>query len=167
MLVLLLAVLGACRQPAANNKVATYIGNPQHGLSRQETVGDKRVVCQLLPGEAGNGVYQFRVFIQQKAGEPATDSAMYFLNYRSAELFRLVSDRDTLLPSLCERMANGRCDAHEFTLLFESGKNMLGKGKNLQLLFLNNALTAKDLVFNYQSNDITKAIKKLYGYDQN
>lgn len=97
--------------------------------------------------------------------EQMNDSLLYLFNYHSADLFRLVSSSDTIRPVLSERVANGRSDKHEFTVVFDIENSKVNKS-DLSFLILSNNLFQKDLVFDYKYNDITKASKLLYGYDQ-
>jgi hypothetical protein len=157
--------LAQCKKGKKENRLADYVTNPHNGLSQKQQVDSNDILCQLIPeknsGATGN-LYRFMIVMKTRPGQ-ISDSAYYFFNYRSAELFGLVENGDTLKPVLSERMANGRKDVHSFTVLFESQQNPAAgqTGSGPQLVFRKNELVPQDLKFEYQYKDINKALKTL------
>lgn len=164
--VLYACFLTGCGSSAPQNP-AQYTGNPKNGLTKEQVVDSNKVWCQLIPDKRedqaeGSEVYRFRVYIKN-APEAVTDSLLYDFNYNSEALFNLIVAEDTLHPVLSERVANGRKDMHEFTVMFNTSHEQ--HPDNLTLLIQKNELISKDLHFEYRYNDLTKALKTLYGYD--
>jgi hypothetical protein len=158
----------ACTETPEKDKLAGYVTKEKNGLSRKLRADSNDVVCQLIPenekdSSGTNHVYRFMVSVYSKP-EKSTDSVMYFFNYHAAEYFRLVNGSDTILPVLGERMANGRRDIHQFTVVFDLEKK-LQQADSVSLLFNGNRLFTDSLVFRYAVNDILKASKSLYGYE--
>ena len=163
-----LLFIAACSSTEKKDKLAGYVGAPENGLTKKQLADSNEVVCQLVPQqkpEKGSGnVYKFNVYMKTKP-EQMNDSLLYQFNYHSTDIFRLVSNGDTIRPVLSERVANGRSDKHEFTVVFDIENSKVNKS-DLSFMILSNNLFQKDLVFDYKYNDITKASKLLYGYDQ-
>jgi hypothetical protein len=167
LVVLCAFFFGRCSNSSIENP-AQYTGNPKNGLIKEQIVDSNKVWCQLIPdkreeGQANGENYRFRVYIKCPP-EASTDSVLYNFNYGSDQLFNLVVAKDTLYPVLSERVANGRRDMHEFTVVFNSAHHEK-ESDNLTLLVHKNDLITKDLFFEYRYNDLTKALKTLYGYD--
>lgn len=164
-----LLFITACNRAEKKDKLAGYVGAPENGLTKKQMADSNEVVCQLVPQERASKedkgtVYKFTVYMKTRADQ-MNDSLLYLFNYHSADIFRLVSNGDTIKPVLSERVANGRSDKHEFTVVFDIENSKVNKS-DLSFLMLHNNLFQNDLVFDYKYNDITKASKLLYGYDQ-
>ena len=91
---------------------------------------------------------------------------MYVLNYHSADLFALVLGEDTIKPVLSERIANGRRDLNQFTVLFDVEKKVK-IDSTINLIIRKNDLLQQEVVFSFTNTNLKKALKQLYGYDQN
>ena len=162
--------LFACKDGNKKDKLAVYVSKNENGLTKKITDGETEIITQFIPEKIEkpdtgnkNRVYKFMVYVNTKA-ESMTDSILYIFNYHSSDYFRLVSGNDTLKPVLSERIANGRREANQFTVLFDmEGKNKLADP--LSLLFLGNKLFRDSLVFHYELKDLKKASKTLYGYE--
>lgn len=160
--------MASCRQTSGKDKLVGYVTKEEHGLSRKTMADSNQVVCQLVPekrsdsASTGN-VYRFMVSVYSTPAK-STDSVMYFFNYHAQEYFRLVTGADTIRPVLGERMANGRRDIHQFTVVFDLGQTPPA-ADSVSLLFNGNRLFTDSLVFRYAVNDILKASKSLYGYE--
>ncbi len=162
--------LMACKGREKKDKLAMYVSKNENGLMKKLAAGESEIVSQFIPEEKQqpdtaneNRVYRFMVNIYTKP-EKTTDSILYFFNYRSSDYFRLVSGADTVRPVLSERIANGRKDIHQFTVLFEM-EGINKEPDSMSLLFLGNQLFQDSLVFKYAIKDIKKASKSLYGYE--
>lgn len=162
-------LMASCKTQSEQEKLAAYVSGKENGLTKKQVMGDNEIVCQFVPvkkeGKESGGtgqLYRFMVYLNSKTLK-MTDSLMYKFNYHSAELFHLVSGADTLKPVLSERIMNGRTDRNEFEVFFEP----VGDPSNEVLKFLvdSNAITGSNIAFDYKYNDITKALKNLYGYD--
>lgn len=156
--------LGACAaEKTEQQKLAGYVSKESNGLAQKKQGGAADVTCQYIPEKtAETTASKFVVYIDTKTAA-VDDSLMYLFNYQSAGLFRLVSAGDTLKPVLSERIANGKRDLHQFTVVFDNGKPVSPGG--ISLIVNSNPVFKNDLVFDYKYDDITKAQKKLYDYD--
>ena len=159
-------VMAGCYSTTPEKKLAKYVGDPVNGLTRHATVDSNTITCQFIPAQSPDEegrACRFRIYLN--SSQPASnDSVMYFLNYRSAGLFGLVSEGDTLSPLLSERVANGRTDRHEFTVVFPA---LPAKSDGqFQIVIHKNVLINSDVNFVYKHRDINKASKNIYGYDQ-
>ena len=157
----------ACSHNNSVKVVAGYVSDPENGLTKQKSVGTKTIIGQFIPAENYENCeeHRFRIWIKNDR-EESTDSLLYHFNYRSSDIFRLVVGKDTLEPLLSERIANGRSDLHEFTVLFPNTKRKMETTAEMDLLVLKNQLFTSNIDFRYRYKDITKASKKLYGHDQ-
>jgi hypothetical protein len=159
----------SCKQTPKKEKLAVYVGDAQNGLTKKQLIDSNEVVSQLVPQEKdkqeSGQVYKFIVYMKTDKAK-TTDSVMYQLNYKSAEMFRLVAGADTLQPVLSERVANGKTDAHEFTVVFDMNDAQVKRKNDVEFIINNSNPFQKAIVFDYTYNDITKASKLLYGYDQ-
>lgn len=160
-------ILIGCHSNGSMKDIAAYVGDPKHGLMKEEIVGQNRVVCQFIPqptvsSDHGlrDSVFEFRVFIDNPA-DVMNDSLFYDLSYQSTAMFSIIGAGDTLHPVMSERIVNGRKDQHEFTVLFTpSARLMIDKGP-FSFVIRNHKLFKRDIQFQYQSNDITKASKTM------
>lgn len=157
----------ACKGKTAQEKRAAYITKPGNGLTWKTEAAGNAVVSQFVPDkqDMGNGsnAYRFLVTVQSRPNI-TTDSILYDFNYHSADFFRLLAGTDTLQPVLSERMANGRRDLHQFTVLFDRA-GITKSPDSLTLLFTGNKLFEEKLLFRYALTDIKNATKTLYGYE--
>jgi hypothetical protein len=157
-----LVFLVACKSEKKKDPLAEYVSKEENGLTRKIRSENIEIVSQLIPEKEDNNVYKFMVYVNTTP-EKMTDSVLYFFNYKSSDYFRLISGADTLQPVLSERIANGRRESNQFTVLFDMN------GKELQspvsMVFLGNKLFQDSLAFHYELNDIKKASKSLYGYE--
>jgi hypothetical protein len=163
----LLLFIAACRGQTSTADIARYVGDSANGLIKKDSAGDVQLTCILLPEEREEGhdstdVVRFKITMTTER-EKVTDSMMYYMNYRSPEMFRLVKGTDTLMPALSERMANGRKDIHEFTVIFDDG-GRVGKN-NLWLLIDSGIMIPQQKTFAFTNKDITKAYKTLFAYE--
>lgn len=162
--------LAGCKRNEKQDPLASYVSKEENGLIKRTMVNNDEVVSQLVPEKKENlqdnqenQVYRFMVHVNTKP-EKMTDSILYHFNYRSSDYFRLISGTDTALPVLSERVASGRREAHQFTVVFDMSG--IQKAKNdISLLFLGNPLFQDSLLFNYREEDIKRASKSLYGYE--
>jgi hypothetical protein len=157
----ILSVVIACNNKSDMKDVAGYVKNPVNGLVKNEKIDSNEITCQWIPDSATNASWLFRVYIYTP--EKISDSMLYKLNYQTMEMFRLLTVRDTVRPLLAERVANGLRDQHEFTVVFHPVKPDAAEQK-FSLLIPANGLLPRDVSFEFQYKDITKAQKKLYGY---
>jgi hypothetical protein len=149
----------ACNEKTEMKDVAAYVGNPVNGLVKKEKADSTEITCQWVP-DSSNASWLFRVYMYSP--EKVNDSTLYKMNYKTQEIFALVHAGDTVRPVLAERVANGRRDQHEFTVVFDPVKP--DSVQTFSLLLAANGLVSKTISFDFQYNDITKAQKKLYGY---
>ena len=153
----------ACKGGDKKDKLASYVSKNENGLTKKISSGSTEIVSQLIPDESGGDLYKFMVYVNTTR-DKMSDSVLYYFNYRSADYFRLVSGKDTLQPVLSERVANGRREINQFTVLFDmNGKEKLHD--SFSLVFLGNKLFSDSLAFHYALTDIKKASKSLYGYE--
>jgi hypothetical protein len=150
----------ACNEKTEMKDVAAYVGNPVNGLVKKEKADSTEITCQWVPDSAANAPWLFRVYLYSP--EKVDDSTLYKMNYKTQEIFALIHAGDTVRPVLAERIANGRRDQHEFTVVFDPVKQ--DSAQTFSLLLVPNGLLRKNISFDFQYNDITKAQKKLYGY---
>ena len=138
------------------------MSDPENGLTKQKSFGTKTVIGQYIPAEDGrnNEEHRFRIWIKNDKDE-SNDSLLYQFNYHSSGMFRLVVGKDTLEPLLSERIANGRSDLHEFTVLFPNSQQKVETTAEIDLLVLKNNLFTSNIDFRYRYKDITKASKKI------
>jgi hypothetical protein len=80
-------------------------------------------------------------------------------------MFALVLDNDTIKPVLSERLANGRRDLNQFTVIFDVEKK-INIDSNINLIIRKNDIVAQEAVFSFTNKNFNKALKQLYGYDQ-
>jgi hypothetical protein len=149
----------ACGHKTEMRDVAAYVGNPVNGLVKKEKADSTEITCQWVP-DSSKTSWLFRVYMYSP--EKVDDSTLYKMNYKTQEIFALIHANDTARPVLAERVANGRRDQHEFTVVFDPVKQ--DSAKTVSLLLAPNGLLRKNISFDFQYNDITKAQKKLYGY---
>lgn len=143
--------------------MAAYVSNPENGLTRKQVADNNEIVCQLVPQEEGgtdsnDGTYKFTVYINT-VKEKVSDSLFYLFSYHSTQLFALVAGADTLKPVLSERIANGRRDVNQFTVVFALQKKKEEEQSDLFFMVRSNALFPKEIIMKYESKDIKKAFK--------
>src|SRR5690349_16401132 len=90
--------IASCNRAEKKDKLAGYVGAPENGLTKKQLADSNEIVCQLVPQERAskddNGkVYKFNVYMKTSP-EQMTDSLLYFFNYHSTDMFRLVSNND-------------------------------------------------------------------------
>lgn len=164
--VFILSWMLSCKGDNKQNRIASYIGNPQNGLTKKMIVDSSEIFCQLIPDEnEKKEIYKFNIYINTKLNK-MTDSVLYKFNYQSVQLFSLVSNKDTLRPVLSERIANGRRDINQFTVVFNTGEKPL-QDTNIVLMIGKNELMEKAALFTFSNKTLIKALKQLYGHEQN
>ena len=146
------------------------MGNVEKGLTKKIRVDSNEIVCQLVPELNENeknlsNVFKFNIYLNTKPSK-ISDSTLYVLNYHSADLFALVLGEDTIKPVLSERIANGRRDLNQFTVLFDVEKKVK-IDSTINLIIRKNDLLQQEVVFSFTNTNLKKALKQLYGYDQN
>lgn len=160
-------LIAACKDNTEGSKLTDFVKDAGNRLTQKAEVSGNKVVSQFVPDKPeegeGSDVYRFIITVQSSP-EKTTDSILYFFNYKSAGYFRMVTGADTLHPVLSERMANGREDLHQFTVLFDRS-GISGTSDSLEIIFLGNKLFADSLFFRYALTDIKNATKTLYGYE--
>jgi hypothetical protein len=159
-----------CKPNSKKENVAAYVGNVEKGLTKKMWVDSNDVVCQLVPElnvneKSTSNVFKFNVYLNTKPNK-INDSTLYILNYHSADLFALILGTDTIKPVLSERVANGRRDLNQFTVLFDVEKSVK-IDSNINLMIRKNNLLEQETVFSFTNKNFKKALKQLYGYDQN
>jgi hypothetical protein len=169
--VLLLLFFVSCKSKTDLNSVASYVSRAENGLTKKMLIDSCEVTCQLVPGKLNESAkddnpLEYKLYINSKSIE-ITDSILYQFNYHSGEMFGLTMGTDTLKPLLSERVANGRKDMHQFTILFPSpGKQIVASKASFSFLLYKNDLFKNDHSIEYHYSDIIKASKTLYGYDE-
>lgn len=157
----------ACKDKSPGDKLTDFVKQSGNRLTQKTETEGAVVVSQFVPDkleeENTSPVYRFLVTVQSPP-EITTDSILYFFNYHSGDYFRLVAGTDTLRPVLSERMANGRRDLHQFTVLFDRAA-ITRSTDSLEVLFIGNKLFRENLLFRYALTDIKNATKTLYGYE--
>jgi hypothetical protein len=160
----------SCKPKENKEEVGAYVGNKEKGLSKKQTIDSNDILCQLIPDKIenekkGSNFYKFNVYLNTKLSK-MTDSTFYFFNYHSEDLFALVLGTDTIKPVLSERIANGRKDLNQFTVLFDIDKKVK-IDSNINLIIRKNGILENGTSFSFSNNNFKKALKQLYGYDQN
>src|SRR5258708_7329155 len=108
-------VIAGCKTKTDLQKIASYVGDREHGLTKKTKTPDDDITCQLVPPHSNTAQSGLRFLLYVNTGaQHIGDSILYQVNYGSAKMFHLVSGTDTLQPVLSERTATGRTDVHEF-----------------------------------------------------
>lgn len=154
--------LMACKSKEKKDPLAAYVSKEENGLTKKIRSENIEITSQFVPEKEDNNLYKFMVYVSTTR-ERMTDSILYFFNYHSSDYFRLISGTDTLQPVLSERIANGKREINQFTVLFDNGSKELQSP--VSMVFLGNKLFKDSLAFHYELNDIKKASKSLYGYE--
>ena len=169
MLFLIFTVLQLVKCKTNNKEnLAAYVGNLENGLTKKIRVDSNDIVCQLVPefnvdDKSGANVFKFNIYLNTKPNK-INDSTLYRLNYHSVDIFALALGEDTLRPVLSERLANGRRDLNQFTVVFDTDKKT---DSDINLIIRENDLLEHEAVFSFTNKNFKKALKQLYGYDQN
>lgn len=160
-------IIYSCNSRDNKMQMAKYIGDNRNGLNKKMNIDSVEVDCQLLPEfinhsnqySDSNRLLNFNLYINASK-DKVTDSIYYSYSYHSKDLFKIVINKDTLLPVLGELMANGRRDRMQFTILFEPPKM---NDKDSLLFIINKTdLIKKQTQIMFTNKDINNAYKNIY-----
>lgn len=125
-------------------------------------VGDVHVVTKWLPyygmKDSVDGYYYFDIkFQKQETTKPDKEKTMY-LNFAMQQDFILAIGRDSVIPSICQKIENGMAGSYQYTLAFDKrGKDM--NKEDLALVYRDKIFGIGMLAFVYKQSDIRKIPK--------
>ncbi len=158
----------ACKEKSPVEKLKSYVEDPDNKITQRITVGDVVVVTRFLPASyrslmneekdtmPGNEdrFYYFDVkFNKNPADKPAKEKLLY-LNFDMQNDFVLwVNNRDSIAPSICQKIENGTAGSYEYMVVFERGD---AAWKSFTLFYHDKIFNIGTLSFVYNEKDILK-----------
>ncbi|WP_160717997.1 hypothetical protein [Chitinophaga solisilvae] len=127
---LVLAMLLTACSGNRQDKLAQLMKDATTTLSQEKRVGPMVIRCTYLPAcwdqrsqkeapGSNEAEMSFRINVQStNPGEVKEKGSRQMASYGVEENFQLIVNRDTLLPVLAQRIANGNLDGAEYLVIF-------------------------------------------------
>ena len=96
----------------------------------------------------------FDVKFNKEGTEKPTKEKLLYLNFDMQNDFvLLVNDRDSIAPSICQKIENGTPGSYEYVVVFEKGTD---EWKNFTLFYHDKIFSIGTVSFVYSEKDILK-----------
>jgi hypothetical protein len=167
--IFLLVLISACQQKTPEQRLKSYVDDPDNKITQAISIGNTGIVTKFLPASyrtlvAGrsdtafnndDGFCYFNVRIDRKAGEKPSREQLLYLNFDIENNFvLLVNNRDSLAPAICQKIENGIAGSYEYMVAFEKKENE--KWDDFTLIYHDKIFSIGTVAFVYKVKDILK-----------
>lgn len=166
----LLLLLAGCVQKPYQQRLVEYINNPENKITQSIQAGQLKAIVKWLPYEYRNpvpaatqanfkkqddGYYYFDIkFVKNSIDKPAKEKILY-LDFDMQQDFRLYCAGDSLMPSICQKIENGRSGTYQYMVAFENRGNRLTEN-DFAVIYNDKIFGIGTLVFVYTQKDMRK-----------
>jgi hypothetical protein len=156
---------------ARHEGMLDYINNPANHILQKIKIADVSISSKLLPpaysqlmasgignsytdSAQENQFYYFDVQIEKLKGEKLTKEKLLYLDFDIAQDFTLVQGNRKSMPSICQKIENGKGGSYEYLIAFE--KPLAENKQNLDLVYVDKIFGVGAVGFAYAQKDIRK-----------
>ena len=158
-----------CSQLSDEQQLAAFINNPRNKIKQTIAVGNMKLTAKWLPyygqsvhegGAVADAPQQYDYFnvklehIVTTLEKPDKNKTMH-LDFNMQQDFMLVQNADTLLPAICQKVAQGRDGCYEYLLAFETNASQPGR-HDYTLLYNDILFGIGQVAFVYKKEDTQK-----------
>jgi hypothetical protein len=167
--IFLLVLITACQQKTPEQRLKSYVDDPDNKITQAISIGNTGMVAKFLPvsyrslmGGQGDtisgkneGFYYFNVRIERKAGDKPSTEQLLYLNFDIEKDFvLLVNNRDSVAPAICQKIENGIAGSYEYIIVFEKKENE--GDDDFTLIYHDKVFSMGTVAFVYKEKDILK-----------
>lgn len=160
-------ILMSCTGKTPERKWADYISNPKNKITQAIKIGEVQATIQLQPEEyrkfrkvgteGKNGgkeeYYYFSMKFEKGIGDKPEKEKLLYLNFDMQNDFIMLLKNDSIPPSICQRIPNGKGGSYEYLLAFE---NRGRTGEDFTVFYHDKIFGIGTIAFVYKQDDIRK-----------
>ncbi len=160
-------LMTACNQQVSNRQnYLTYINDPRNNITQSIHIGETTATMKYLPGvyrqltssDQDEGVFAEEYFyfsfrLDRPVSEKPEKEKLMYLNFDLQDDLVLLSGKDSIPASICQKIVNGRSWSHEYMLAFERGGRS-EKDTDFALLYKDRIFGIGTVAFVYNGKDI-------------
>lgn len=166
--ILLLVLMVGCQNKNPEKELRSFVEEPANKITQKITIGDVGIVTRFMPKsyrflmkrekdsmqDSGEQFYYFDVKFSKKMTEKIAKEKLLYLNFDMQNDFVLhANNRDSIMPSICQKIENGVADSYEYIVVFEKGKR---EWKDFTLYYHDEIFNIGTVAFVYNQQDILK-----------
>ena len=160
--------IAGCTAISPEQRLKTFMEDPDNKIRQSITIGDVAVVTKFLPAsyrslmsgydampdKKEDPFYYFNIKFNKKPGDKPEKEKVMYLNFDMQNDFvLLVNDRDSIAPVICQKIENGIAGCYEYMVVFEKGKD---EWKDFTLVYHDKIFSIGTVSFVYNEKDILK-----------
>jgi len=172
--VLVIILFTGCKAKMSERGYSDYINDPENKITQKIKIGEVQASMKWIPPEyhllvskkngrvadssAQDGLYYFDAKFEKTTGEKPVKDKLLYLDFDMQNDFVLLLGKDSVAPSICQKIENGISGSYEYMLAFESkGKE---KDKNdFTVIYNDKIFGIGTIAFVYNQDDIKKIPK--------
>lgn len=164
-----LLIVSGCRQEPYRDKLIKYLNDPKNKITQQIKIGETTATVRWLSDEERklkkdtatdtDGYRYFKVVLEKPADGKFDKEKIMYLNFDIQNDFVLVEKGDSLMPTICQRIENGRAGSYEYLVVFSKSRPE-EHDEEFTLIYKDKIFSTGVLAFVYKKEDIKKIPKQ-------
>jgi hypothetical protein len=155
-------ILMACGHKSPRQLFAEYINNPENKITQKIKIGNVTATVKWMPAGYRRMIdslaeldeYDYFNIKFDKTGENSPDKErLMYLDFDMQNDFAIVKGKDSILPSICQRIQSGRSSSYEYMVAFERTKN---DKEDFTVVYKDKMFGIGTVAFVYRQADINK-----------
>lgn len=165
-LILIFILIAGCNKKSKDQRFIEYINDPENKITQVIKIGETQATMKLMTDEYraflnkteivsdDTGYYYFNATFSKNTGTKPEKEKVMYLNFDMQNDFVLLVKQDSILPSICQKIENGKPGNYEYLLAFKKSHSL--SEETFTVFYHDKIFGIGSIAFVYRQEDIDK-----------